>query len=284
MDADEAPWIASDCEYHQVVGIVNTSNKTILLWNYGEWLLPARDLTLEETILAVRIVSRGVNCLSLSEEEEGAVYSWRGMALRLNQWTRSETPSTLTLRENKRTIFQPLRSLFSSTPCPAAASHRLYRPDGEHLPDDSIPDVCDEVEVEEARSEATITICVGGCHMSAMPCSGVGETTIRLLLTSLKLFHTCPGVARCLRAQMTTTVKLIAVDHNADGLSGATDFCFDQSHSLFGTADSRNDDYLGEEEEEDRVGVTELKQFDTLVNMLRQFGADPQTSLVFYLP
>ncbi len=85
---------------------------------------------------------------------------------------------------------------------------------------------------------------------------------------------------------MTTTVKLIAVDHNADGLSGATDFCFDQSHSLFGTADSRNDEYPGEdeEEEEDRVGVTELKQFDTLVNMMRQFGADPQTSLIFYLP
>ncbi len=80
---------------------------------------------------------------------------------------------------------------------------------------------------------------------------------------------------------MTTNVRLVAVDHNADGLSGATDFCFDESHSLFGTADSRNDD---PGEDEDRVGVTELKQFDTLVNMMRQFGLDPQNTMVFYLP
>lgn len=77
-----------------------------------------------------------------------------------------------------------------------------------------------------------------------------------------------------------------------DGLTGATDFCFDKSHSLYGTADCRTERYAPGGESV--VSDTEQRQFDNICDIIKQYGVPMRTdsndadgdgrSGAFYIP
>lgn len=164
---ENATWIGVNCMYHQVVGVVDTLHKTVALWDfgqweYGQWLLPSSDTTQEESILAVRLVN-DASSSTLTSEERDETYWWRDREIKLNEWSRTQTLPQNTTNDMCAQKFKSLNDLFAC----ATGSHG-------HLTS------FDSEQGSNSDQLAQVTVCVSGCHMSAIPCSGVGKTTCKL--------------------------------------------------------------------------------------------------------
>lgn len=74
---------------------------------------------------------------------------------------------------------------------------------------------------------------------------------------------------------MRQSVTIIAVHNNEDGFTGATDFCFDESHSLYGT------DYRATEAE----GQSDYHhQYQVVAGMLSCMQRERKDSKVLFIP
>lgn len=152
------PWISTDadCMYHQVVGIISVAKKTILLWDYGEWLLPCNDMSADEAILGLKVV---VHDTCKDVFGDSMLYNWGGKSIQLNHWNKIEATTSLDICAEK--LAPAVESLQSLLNCAET--------NNEHSTVE-----CNKTNSVEKECNSKVTVCVSGCHMSANPCSGVG--------------------------------------------------------------------------------------------------------------
>lgn len=161
--SDAAPWIVDDCEYHLVVGVLSTTNNTIQLWNFKEWLLPCTDFQLDgEPVIAVRVACTETMLRPNTSAVAPSLpqWMWCDTPLSLGKWCRLDEGH----RRGGKMPGWSLSALFgggdrSSTTLPMDRDNVALPPPSQHAP----------------LNSSKVAVCISGCHMSTMPCSGVGE-------------------------------------------------------------------------------------------------------------